>query len=267
MSRKNEENVFYNAKERQPRRSRGRVKKKAHYEKAHYYEKNDDESNYDEGSPLRRALISALALSSRARSLRLPRPIHRHTGSTLAHSTTGQHGVRPNLQAMLHSKPTTNHRVLFSDHCVPDGDDYVCKSGVYPRHQMPQVPFKNAKFQEHLQKEGMYLSPFTHQTNITSLSPMQTQMSGPKVRGIGEAIHKGSLNLKTIPILGYKSPGNKRIHVIDGHHRYAGAAHASDLMKFSPTNQAVKIIYGSKSPKQALNHIRGYSGSTFEGLR
>lgn len=116
----------------------------------------------------------------------------------------------------------------------------LCKHGIRPRNQMPQVQggLSALELQSQLEKihPGITVTnlPFTHKNaNITKFASSQTQLLTSKVKGISKAVTNKKLNpLDLEPILvtiAKDKNGKVRKYFLDGHHRGIGLQHAGHV--------------------------------------
>lgn len=116
----------------------------------------------------------------------------------------------------------------------------LCKHGIRPRNQMPQVQggLSALELQAQLEKihPGITVTnlPFTHKNaNISKFTSSQTQLLTSKVKGISKAVTNQKLNpLDLEPILvtiAKDKNGKVRKYFLDGHHRGIGLQHAGHV--------------------------------------
>jgi hypothetical protein len=172
--------------------------------------------------------------------------------------------------------PNTKTKKRFSNYCRVSGNNYACKPGVYPRYKMAQINYKDPAFRAYLRGLGYSLSNAPEHITLDALSPLQTEMLGKKVRGISDAIRAKKYDPSNTPLL-VALNGNGKPHIVNGHHRWAGASHAMQQIQktkhrknLTNTRQAIMAIRNTsgeeRNAKQILNNVRAYPKATFAGL-
>jgi hypothetical protein len=174
--------------------------------------------------------------------------------------------------AGLASSPTKLEQMnilgLAGDLCKLDRT--LCKTGIFPRKNMPQVNLGNAgmaALRTHLKGTQYWIGKNTVNLNAASLQPLQTELLTTKVVGMAGAMLNGDLDSTNAPLL-VAEIGNQML-VVNGHHRWAAARIAGKRLKAHVVRYQTNPFLPMNRPpgkRHILQTIKSVPGTKFASL-
>jgi hypothetical protein len=161
---------------------------------------------------------------------------------------------------------------LAQDLCKMDRG--LCKSGIMPRANMPQVnlgPAGMNALRTHLARAHYSVGKNAVNFDAASLKPLQTDLLTTKVVGMAGAMLNGDLDSTDAPLL-VAAIGEEML-VVNGHHRWAAARIAGKRLKAHvvkyhphPTFPLLNVSPGIHGKRHVLQTIKTVPGTKFASL-